>query len=226
MEPRQLELDLDGLIQDAMASPMAADLRQIWQRLEPLIRHLPDHEQLRVAGKAINLLAEVYQSKARQLLDAWEEGYNNQGPVISDELLAGLVQQTMHLDISNLIKKPQQRRSKKIQPVQPDDSVVGVVEKEQILAFIDAQEEAIAKEQALAAAYDEDVSAWAEAIRSWMEKHAKKRLVSLVKLHQGLEMPLVVLWLGLLLGGFELEQRGEFYEQNIWVRSPPASNRK
>ena len=32
-------------------------------------------------------------------------------------------------------------------------------------------------------------------------------------------MPMVEVWLGLLLAGFALEQRGEFYENNnIWVR--------
>jgi hypothetical protein len=223
MKPQQLELNLDEVMQDAVAHPMMADLKQLWQRIESLLNYLPDHEKLRVAGKAIDLLAEIYQSKARQLLEAWEEGYNDQGPVITDELLAGLVQQTMYLDISDLIKKPQQQRSKKPQPPQPDDSVVVVVEKEQVLAFIDAQDEAIAKEQALAVAHEEDVLAWVEAIESWMQENSKKRSVSLVKLHQELGMPLVVLWLGLLLGGFELEQRGEFYEPNIWVRSHPKA---
>lgn len=31
-------------------------------------------------------------------------------------------------------------------------------------------------------------------------------------------MPWVEVWLGVLLGGFELEQRGEFYEGEIFVR--------
>lgn len=33
-------------------------------------------------------------------------------------------------------------------------------------------------------------------------------------------MPMVEVWLGLLLGGFTLEQRGNFYyNQNVWVKS-------
>ncbi|WP_375490895.1 hypothetical protein [uncultured Nostoc sp.] len=34
------------------------------------------------------------------------------------------------------------------------------------------------------------------------------------------KMPIVEVWLGLLLGGFTLEQRGNFYQnQNVWVKS-------
>ena len=41
--------------------------------------------------------------------------------------------------------------------------------------------------------------------------------VSFVDLVKGLEMPVVVVWLGILLGGFWVEQQGEFYGQVIWV---------
>jgi hypothetical protein len=38
------------------------------------------------------------------------------------------------------------------------------------------------------------------------------------ELEAGLGMPWVELWLGLLLGGFGIEQRGEFYQrETIWV---------
>ncbi|MBD2519753.1 hypothetical protein H6G93_33325 [Nostoc sp. FACHB-973] len=39
-----------------------------------------------------------------------------------------------------------------------------------------------------------------------------------------LQMPMVEVWLGLLLGGFTLEQRGNFYNsRNIWVKSSPTT---
>ncbi|WP_414517148.1 hypothetical protein [Nostoc sp. PCC 9305] len=38
------------------------------------------------------------------------------------------------------------------------------------------------------------------------------------------KMPIVEVWLGLLLGGFILEQRGNFYHnQNVWVNSSLTS---
>ncbi len=40
-----------------------------------------------------------------------------------------------------------------------------------------------------------------------------------------LQMPMVEVWLGLLLGGFTLEQRGDFYNsQNVWVKSSLTSD--
>ncbi|WP_414546423.1 hypothetical protein [Nostoc sp. CCY0012] len=42
--------------------------------------------------------------------------------------------------------------------------------------------------------------------------------ISVDKLQRVLKMPMVEVWLGLLLGGFQLEQRGEFYNsQDIWL---------
>jgi hypothetical protein len=46
------------------------------------------------------------------------------------------------------------------------------------------------------------------------EKSSSKSVVSLLELQQGLRMPIVEVWLGLLLGGQErygLEQQGTFY---------------
>ncbi len=44
--------------------------------------------------------------------------------------------------------------------------------------------------------------------------------ISLVKLQRVLEMPMVEVWLGLLLGGFTLEQYGDFsHSQNVCVKS-------
>ena len=38
------------------------------------------------------------------------------------------------------------------------------------------------------------------------------------ELQQQLQMPLIELWIAALLGGFSLEQRGEFYETaEVWV---------
>jgi hypothetical protein len=54
------------------------------------------------------------------------------------------------------------------------------------------------------------------AIATWLNQH--DGAVPLLKLQQSLSMPLVHVWLGLLLNGFVLEQRGEFYQtKHVWV---------
>jgi len=71
--------------------------------------------------------------------------------------------------------------------------------------------------QALALAHDEDVSVWVGAIAQRMAEQ-QVSTAPLVELQQSMGMPLIQLWLALLLGGFTLQQRGEFYEtEQIWV---------
>ncbi|MBD2303814.1 hypothetical protein H6G80_30175 [Nostoc sp. FACHB-87] len=63
---------------------------------------------------------------------------------------------------------------------------------------------------------DEDVQKWTRAIGVYLEQ--TKSEITLTLLQQKLKMPMVEVWLGLLLGGFTLEQRGDFYEsENVWV---------
>ncbi|MCY7389965.1 MAG: hypothetical protein LH647_00235 [Leptolyngbyaceae cyanobacterium CAN_BIN12] len=66
-------------------------------------------------------------------------------------------------------------------------------------------------------AHDEDISTWTGVIAHWMEAHHIST-IPLVQLQQSIEMPLIQLWLALLLGGYAIEQRGEFYEtRQIWI---------
>ncbi|WP_223278243.1 hypothetical protein [Nostoc sp. 'Peltigera membranacea cyanobiont' 232] len=65
-------------------------------------------------------------------------------------------------------------------------------------------------------ASDENVEKWQSAIANYLIN--VKDEISLVKLQRVLQMPMVEVWLGLLLGNFTLEQRGDFYSsQDIWV---------
>ncbi|RCJ36687.1 hypothetical protein A6770_40560 [Nostoc minutum NIES-26] len=65
-------------------------------------------------------------------------------------------------------------------------------------------------------ASDEDVQKWKDAIAQYLTQ--VQQTISLVELVRALDMPLIEVWLGLLLGGFVIEQRGEFYSKgDIWV---------
>lgn len=60
------------------------------------------------------------------------------------------------------------------------------------------------------------MAGWTKAIAQWLQTALPP--VSIVELSCGLEMPSVEVWLVLLFGGFQLEQRGKFYESPIWVK--------
>ena len=83
-----------------------------------------------------------------------------------------------------------------------------------VLDILDELEDMDLKKQALAVSYAENVSDWVQAIAS-TEMRSPQRLVDIQK---RLRMPLIEVWIAALLGGFPLEQRGNFYQtQEVWV---------
>jgi hypothetical protein len=209
----RLELSLKAAVAAATTDLIAADLRRLWAELEPLLAQLPDAEQLRVGGTAIAELAEICQLKAEQLLSDWEEQHNDTGPAMAEDLLAGLVQRTMYLELSDLIRQPQPRRR-----LNSGRSRAGAIEKAELLALLDEQpEQPETHAAALAVAHQENLSAWVGAVAGWMQA-AEASSVSLPELQKSLKLPLIELWLALLLGGYQLESRGGFYEtEQIWI---------
>jgi hypothetical protein len=59
--------------------------------------------------------------------------------------------------------------------------------------------------------HDEDVGAWVEVIRGWMERQ-KVDEVKLLELLNGIGLSVVKVWLDLLLGGCNLKQNAGFYD--------------
>jgi hypothetical protein len=211
----------------------SAQLKILWQQMERSLALLSDADQLRLAGHVIVRLSELCQAKAERWLADWEVQHHQTDPLWDDQLLAGLVQKTMHLDLSDLVRtKPKPVRSKP----QPG-SVIGAVDKKKLLSVLDSIEtEESAKQQALAVAHDEDVSAWIETIEQWWNdsqrsgnqtrrhpSHPADSEVWFSELCQGIcrenaRMTPVKIFLALLLGGYALEQPGGFYKSDILIK--------
>ena len=142
---------------------------------------------------------------------------------MEEDLLAGLVQRTMFLDISDLTGPKTKGSSKP-----PADSVAKPVEKKQVLKMLDQMEaEHITKQQALSVAHNENVSAWIEAIAQWLRPPPdedpdqgmwfSELAVALSQAAQPLSP--IQIFLALLLGGYQLKQPEGFYS-DIWVQMP------
>lgn len=82
---------------------------------------------------------------------------------------------------------------------------------------LEADSEKAQKQAVLAIAHSEDVTGWTQAIVQWLQT-TPDRSVSIADLSRDLKMFSVEVWLGVLFGGFQLEQRGEFYHSPIWVK--------
>lgn len=213
---QQVERQFSQAWQSAAATPESAKLQELWQLVEPYLTRFSDADQLRLVAAVIEQLAELYALKADRLLGDWQDQHNDEEPLIDAEFLHDLVQKTMYLDLSDLVKvKPKKVRTASHQ------SVVGGVEKKKVLQMLDSIEsEEMLKQQALQVAHDENISAWIEIISQWMEKQSGQ-CFPLLELVYSVKLPLIKVWLALLLGNYTLESKGaetEFYAADqIWV---------
>ncbi len=209
------------VLDELSESSPTSSLDAVWECLDTELNDLPVETQLSTAGIAFNQIADILKSRAEVLLQDTRDRNNPLGPILNTDIFAGLVRTTMHLDLEDLIepKTPQTFKPHGLHqfshPTESGDSVVAPVEKANILAMLD---QVTSLEDVHKLAGDEDVEKWQRAIAKYLTQ--VKGEISLTQLQGGLKMPMVEVWLGLLLGGFTLEQRGDFYHnQNVWVKS-------
>ncbi|MEM7065940.1 MAG: hypothetical protein AAF572_22590 [Cyanobacteria bacterium P01_B01_bin.77] len=214
VDVRQLELDLGDAFEDAADMPEEANILELWQQFEVVMDELPWREQLRMGGTVLAQLAEICEAKSEVLWADWQDANNSDGPVMDGDWLRGLTRQTQEIDFSELVQRSRHRLATGQDDVADNDSVVGEVDKAAVLALADELTLEEAKDKALSVSHSEDVSALVAAIS------AKRKLVPqrLIELQQQLQMPLIEVWIALLLGGFQLEQQGDFYDADeIWL---------
>ncbi|MEB3210982.1 MAG: hypothetical protein VKL39_06485 [Leptolyngbyaceae bacterium] len=217
----QVKSEFESVLLDALNHPEDINFSYLLEMLEAYLQEKTEHEQLPIAGKAFVQLTELHELRAERMLHAWEAGYSDveSEPIITDDMLAGLLRQSMSLDIEDILESTYSPRNVSSNAGESqDESVAGTVRKDDLLEVLQDVE---LKQQALSIAHDEHVSAWTEAIRQWITVH--QRSVSFHELVAALQcrdknLTVAKVWLGLLLGGYILEQRGEFYEmEGVWI---------
>jgi len=208
---QQLELALESQIEDGFEDLEEVNLPGLVRQFDLVLMELPPTEQLRVGGLYMERLAQLYRERAMLLLDDWEEEYNIQGPKFDDSLLEGLIRESQYVDVSEFVKPGKRVKSPKVTgPLDEEDSVFVELDTEQALQLAEQDLESVNLSHA------ENVSDWVEQIQAWFERQPDE--IRLKDLLEQLNMPFVELCLGLLLGGFALEQRGAFYEfSSIWI---------
>jgi hypothetical protein len=225
MELQQLEIDLWQSLKTATQFPETADVRSLCTALEQTITEQPLAEQLAVAGDVLMQLSEVYAARAELMFSRWERRHNPQEPVVDLEGCVDLFVQSLSLDVTDLFEEPeplQYPANRKKKTLSQEGSVVGEVDKEVLLNWVDQMEqeqplnELQMAEQIRELAHGESVEEWVRTIAQYLQHlHSNIRLPDL---QQALKMSIVELWIGLLLGGYSLEQQGEFYNsQTLWI---------
>ncbi|OUL33996.1 hypothetical protein [Nostoc sp. 106C] len=213
------QLTIWDVLDEISEAPPNSSLAAVWDCLDTELPDLSVEAQLETAAVAFNQIADILKSRAVMLLQDVRDRNHPDGPIVSIDIFAGLVRTTMHLDLDDLIEPPIPQTFKPHGPHQFSNtsekgySVVAPVEKEKVLEML---EEVRSIEDVHKLAGDEDVQKWQNAIARYLADIQDE--ISLPQLQRALKMPIVEVWLGLLLGGFTLEQRGDFYHsQNVWV---------
>ncbi|ABA24851.1 conserved hypothetical protein (plasmid) [Trichormus variabilis ATCC 29413] len=213
------QLTIWDILDEISEAPPTSSLAAVWSCLDTELETLSVEAQLAIAATAFSQIADILKTRAQLLLEDVRAQTDTDGPVISTDIFAGLVRTTMQLDLDDLIEEPPPQSFRPhgphqfTHPVNKSDSVAAPVEKENVLAMLDIQ----TVEDVHRLAGDEDVDKWRGAIAQYLMN--VKDEITLPKLQRKLKMPMVEVWLGLLLGGFALEQRGDFYDnEKIWVR--------
>ncbi|URD53613.1 hypothetical protein [Chroococcidiopsis sp. CCNUC1] len=243
----QLELNLWEVLSEAALAPEDADLQQLWLMLESTVAPLELQDKLRIAAEAIAKMAQLVRDRSLLTMEELQALGSDEGPVMPSDAFDRYVRQTMQVDFEQFIE-PLPSLPRKTPAFGsnhfPDDgrSVVAVLDKETLLQALPESEiesqldNDAMKQKLLDIAHAEDVEVWVQAIANCFgnTKAEYLTLAHLVREVQDLvtsenevkgSSPLVKTWLALLLGGFQLEQRLEFYDiEGIWVslghRSP------
>ena len=228
----QLEIDLWHSLETVRQFPETLDVRSLCDALEQVIKGQPIAQQLEIASTAIAQLTEVYADRAEKWMTDWQQRHDPQEPVVALEQCVDLFVQSLHLEVSDLFEPqdptyyPTERRSPTQQSA--EGTIVGTLDQEALLQALDQQmsqhsamTEREAFNTAISVAHGEDIGAWSEAIHQFFSTHTSS-IVCLSQLQQSLNLPIVSVWLGLLLGNYALEQRGGFYDmQSVFVHQLP-----
>lgn len=220
------ETDFWQELKNGVATPQSANLRRLWELLDWVLAQLPQDRHLSVAGSAIEQMAEIYMLRFNLLLSIWEDSDCSSEetlPVLDLEALEAWIRQSMSVDLDALVEQPKSKRSRQKPTINPDDSIVAVVEPEAILKMVEQIEAEEQSQMIQQLAGEEDPARWSAMIAQWMQDYVPNQSIHFSQLQDSLKMPWVEIWMGLLLGnGFSLEQRGDFYSNEIWIRYEPV----
>jgi hypothetical protein len=219
MKVKQLELDLWDVISTARQTPEDANFSMVFKLLDLTLVDLDTRSQLRVAGEAVCQIADLFSDRSNFLFEELHSRAVKGEPIMADDAFDRYVRQSMAVDFDQFIETLPSLPRKIPEQLKTGNSIVSEIDKEILIQSL-AQESLLSFgeefEQAISTAHAEDVSAWIEAIAYSLKINDLP--MRLLALHDSLQLPIVEIWLGLLLGNFKLEQKGTFYNSNeIWI---------
>jgi hypothetical protein len=219
MKVKQLELDLWDVISSARQTPEDANLPMVFKLLDLTLVDLDTRSQLRIAGEAVCQIADLFCDRSNFLFEELHSRAVNGEPIMADDVFDRYVRQSIVVDFEQFIEPLQSLPRKIPEQTKHGNSMVGAIDKEVLIQAL--EEESLLSleeefERAISTAHAEDISAWVEVIAQCITDNSYP--IRLMDLQKAVQLPIIETWLGLLLGDFNLEQRGEFYDSSgIWI---------
>ncbi len=219
MKVKQLELDLWDVISSARQTPEDANLPMVFKLLDLTLVDLDTRSQLRIAGEAVCQIADLFCDRSNFLFEELHSRAVNGEPIMADDVFDRYVRQSIVVDFEQFIEPLQSLPRKIPEPTKHGNTMVGAIDKEVLIQAL--EEESLLSleeefERAISTAHAEDISAWVEVIAQCITDNSYP--IRLMDLQKAVQLPIIETWLGLLLGDFNLEQRGEFYDSSgIWI---------
>jgi hypothetical protein len=219
MKVKQLELDLWDVLSTARQTPEDANFLMVFKLLDLTLVDLDTRSQLRIAGEAVCQIADLFCDRSNFLFEELHSRTAKGEPIMADDAFARYVRQSMVVDFDQFIEPLQSLPRKTPEYAKNGNSIVSAIDKEVLIQALE-QESLLSVEEeferAINTAHAEDVSSWIEAIAQCIINNSSP--MRLLDLQMALKLTIVEIWLGLLLGDFKLEQRGEFYNSTeIWI---------
>lgn len=219
MQVKQLELNLWEAIASAAKTPDEANLPKVFELLDLTLIEMDTRSQLRLAGDAVAQITDLFCDRTGLLFENLQAHVNVDGPVMPDTAFDRYVRQSMVVDFEQFLESLESLPRRTPEKLKEVNSIVASVAKEVLLQVLE-QENLLSAEQelelVLATAHTENVSVWIDAITNCLRSHVLP--ITLLDLLTHLQLPIVEIWLGLLLGNFKLRQRGSFYDlKQIWI---------
>ncbi|MCU0550575.1 MAG: hypothetical protein MUC48_14595 [Leptolyngbya sp. Prado105] len=234
MDSQQLELDLRRSLEVATVFPDEKEgLTIVWQTYDQWVGMIASQSasvQLELAGEILQQIAELICLRSDVLIEDWKQQHDPIEPIVDISGRVDLVMQTQEFNLSKLVEydlpAPYPEYRKSPIKIEPTESAAGPVNSAQLITVMGEQlrqeakltdaEAAEAFKAAMETAHDEDVAQWTQSIVTFWET-AQVHAIPFVELCQQLNRPWIEVWLALLLGGFLLELRGDWYDGEIWI---------
>jgi hypothetical protein len=215
---KQLEINLWTVLEQATAAPEEAAFPVIWQALDDVLPGLAIVEQLQTASATIAQVADIFQVQAGLIFEELEATAAQDGPKMPADAFDRYVRQSMAIDFDDYIEEPEALpRMSRSDRVDVEDfySVAQPVAQAELLEVLH-DEIALSEEEAhaaaLAVAHGEDISDWIAAIGEQLAKVGTA--ITLETMLKMVQLPLIELWLGLLLGGYEMRREVVAFERD------------